>query len=121
MDWPGSVIWWHVYPLGFAGAERTAVDEVQHRLPRLGAWLDYVIDLGANGLLLAPLFASASHGYDTLDHYRIDPRLGDDADFDELLAGCRARGIRVCLDGVFNHVAREYPIVRAALAGGPDS
>ena len=121
MDWPGSVIWWHVYPLGFVGAERKAIEGVQHRLPRLGAWLDYVIDLGANGLLLAPLFASASHGYDTIDYFRIDPRLGDDADFDELIAGCRARGIRVCLDGVFNHVAREHPIVQAAVSGGPDS
>jgi cyclomaltodextrinase / maltogenic alpha-amylase / neopullulanase len=125
MDWPGSVIWWHVYPLGFVGAERTGhtvgVEEVQHRLPRLGAWLDYVIELGANGLLLAPVFASASHGYDTVDHFRIDPRLGDDADFDELVGACRARGIRLCVDGVFNHVARMHPIVQAALAGGPDS
>jgi glycosidase len=121
MDWPGSVIWWHVFPLGFVGAERTAVTEVEHRLPKLSAWLDYVIELGANGVLLAPVFASATHGYDTLDHLRIDPRLGDDADFDALVAGCRERGIRVCLDGVFNHVAREHPIVTAALAGGPES
>ncbi len=121
MDWPGSVIWWHVFPLGFVGAERAAVDKVHHRLPQLSAWLDYVIELGANGLLLAPVFASASHGYDTLDHFRIDPRLGDDADFDALLAECREHGIRLCLDGVFNHVAREHPIVQAALAGGADS
>ena len=121
MDWPGSVIWWHVFPLGFVGAEREAVSDVHHRLPQLSAWLDYVIELGANGLLLAPVFASASHGYDTLDHFRIDPRLGDDADFDALVAGCNEKGIRVCLDGVFNHVAREHPIVEAALAGGPES
>ena len=121
MDWPGNAIWWHVFPLGFVGAERAAVTEVQHRLGRLSAWLDYVIELGANGLLLAPILASATHGYDTLDHLRIDPRLGDDADFDALVAGCRVRGIRVCLDGVFNHVAREHPIVQAAIAGGPES
>ena len=121
MDWPDNVIWWHVFPLGFVGAERTAVTDVQHRLGRLSAWLDYVIELGANGLLLAPVLASATHGYDTLDHLRIDPRLGDDADFDALVADCRGRGIRVCLDGVFNHVAREHPIVQAAIAGGPES
>lgn len=121
MDWAGSVIWWHVHPLGFVGAEQTAVAQVQHRLPQLSAWLDYVIELGANGLLLAPIFASATHGYDTTDHYRIDPRLGDDADFDALVTACRSRGIRLCLDGVFNHLARKHPIVQAALAAGPDS
>ena len=121
MDWSSSVIWWHVYPLGFVGAERTAIDSVEHRLPQLNAWLDYVIELGANGVLLAPLFAASSHGYDTLDYFHIDPRLGDDADFDALVEGCKERGIRVCLDGVFNHVARAHPIVEAALAGGPDS
>ncbi len=118
-DWTASVIWWHVYPLGFLDAERHAVTTVQHRLPRLLNWLDYVIDLGANGLLLAPIFASSSHGYDTLDHYRIDPRLGDQADFDALVAACRERGIRICLDGVFNHLGRNHEIVRRAIAAGP--
>ncbi|MCC6495832.1 MAG: alpha-amylase [Propionibacteriaceae bacterium] len=121
MSWADSVIWWHVYPLGFVGAERTAVPNLQHRLPQLENWLDYLIGLGANGLLLAPLFASASHGYDTLDHYRIDTRLGDGADFDHLVRECGERGIRVCLDGVFNHLARNHPVVQAALDGGPDS
>ncbi len=118
-DWTSSVIWWHVYPLGFLDAERHAVSTVQHRLPRLLNWLDYVIDLGANGLLLAPIFASSSHGYDTLDHYRIDPRLGDQADFDALVASCRERGIRICLDGVFNHLGRNHQLVRRAIAAGP--
>lgn len=117
--WSASVIWWHVYPLGFVDAERHAVTEVSHRLPKLVNWLDYVIELGANGLLLAPIFFSGSHGYDTLDHYRIDPRLGDDADFDELVSQCRARGVRICLDGVFNHLARDHEIVRRAIAAGP--
>lgn len=121
MDWPASVIWWHIYPLGFVGAERTAVSPVHHRLGQLGNWLDYAVDLGTSGLLLAPVFASASHGYDTLDHYQIDRRLGDDADFDALLAACQERGLRVCLDGVFNHLSREHPIVQRALAAGPDT
>lgn len=117
--WPSTVIWWHVYPLGFVDAERNAVTEVTHRLPQLLNWLDYVVELGANGLLLAPVFFAGSHGYDTLDHYRIDPRLGDDADFDELIAQARARGIRICLDGVFNHLARDHEIIRRAIAAGP--
>lgn len=119
MDWPAHVIWWHCYPLGFVNAEDNAVHEVRHRLGQLTNWLDYLIDLGCNGLLMAPIFASVSHGYDTLDHYRIDPRLGDDEDFGELMWKAKERGIRVLLDGVFNHVSREHPIVQRALAAGP--
>jgi glycosidase len=52
----------------------------------------------------------------TLDHFRIDPRLGDDADFDALIEGARRRGLRVILDGVFNHVGREFPAFRQAIA-----
>ncbi|OYO18707.1 alpha-amylase [Enemella dayhoffiae] len=112
MQWPRTVIWWHVYPLGFTGApirEGAARESgPQHRLEHLLGWLDHVVELGTNGLLLGPVFASDTHGYDTLDHFRIDPRLGDDADFDALAAGCRERGIRLVLDGVFNHVARGF-------------
>ena len=54
------------------------------------------------------MFASRTHGYDTTDHYRIDPRLGDDADFDHVVAEAHGRGLRVLLDGVFNHVATDF-------------
>jgi glycosidase len=125
VGWVASVIWWHCYPLGFVGAETRAEElaegEVRHRLGRLIGWLDYLIELGANGLMLAPVFASTSHGYDTLDYFRVDPRLGDLDDFDDLVRNARARGIRVCLDGVFNHVSQDHEIVRRALEDGPDS
>ncbi len=115
--WPEHVMWWHVYPLGFVGAPiRDGVDtdaELVHRLDRLEAWLDHVIGLGLNGLLLGPVFASETHGYDTVDHLRIDPRLGDDGDVDRLLAAARRRGIRVLFDGVFNHVGRAHPALRS--------
>lgn len=117
--WVDYAIWWHCYPLGFVGAERTAVADVHHRLDHLIGWLDYVASIGCNGLLLGPVFASESHGYDTVDHYRIDPRLGDEADFRRLLDEAHERGIRVLLDGVFNHVGRGNPIVQRAEAAGP--
>ncbi len=123
--WVGHVFWWQVYPLGFVGAEREVADlpdgRVEHRLGRLEGWLDHLVSLGCNGLLLGPVFASTSHGYDTVDYLRIDPRLGDDADFDALVAACHDRGVRVLLDGVFNHVSRDFPPVAAALAEGPSS
>ncbi|MEA5154990.1 alpha-amylase family glycosyl hydrolase [Raineyella sp.] len=118
-----TAVWWHVYPLGALGApirgERPA--EVVHRLSGLEAWLDHVVDLGCSGLLLGPVFASDTHGYDTLDHFALDPRLGDDADFDHLLAAAAERGLAVVLDGVFNHVGRRHPWVERALAEGPQS
>src|SRR5687768_7912241 len=82
-DWVADAVWWHVYPLGFLGAEReaTADGHLAHRLSRLEPWLDYAVELGASGIALGPVFAAETHGYDTVDHLRIDPRLGDDADF----------------------------------------
>ncbi|HNL51347.1 MAG TPA: alpha-amylase family glycosyl hydrolase [Actinomycetota bacterium] len=115
-DWVHHVVWWQIHPLGFVDAPLTAQPEVVHRLPRVEAWLDYLIELGASGLALGPIFTSASHGYDTIDYYRIDPRLGDEADFAHLVEQAHARGIRVLLDGVFNHVGRDFPMFQEGRA-----
>ncbi|MHA3704088.1 alpha-amylase family glycosyl hydrolase [Jatrophihabitans sp. YIM 134969] len=108
-DWVAHAVWWQVYPLGFTGADTTGGDRSVHGgLDQVVAWLDHAIDLGASGLALGPVFESTSHGYDTLDHFRVDTRLGDDAAFDRLVAAAHDRGLRVLLDGVFNHVGREH-------------
>jgi glycosidase len=116
-------IFWHAYPLGFVGAfpadDPPRADE--HRLRRITEWLDHVVTLGLSGIALGPVFASRTHGYDTTDHYRIDPRLGDDADFDDLLRQAHQRGLRVLLDGVFNHVGTNFAKYRAALDGDDDA
>jgi glycosidase len=133
-----------VYPLGFTGAPIREQDAARAgaegaapagaggtatagagatvpvmRLDRLLPWLDHAVGLGADGLLLGPVFTAASHGYDTLNHWEIDPRLGDDAAFDRLVAACRERGLRLVLDGVFNHLGAQHPLVTRALAEGP--
>src|SRR5579863_2568130 len=95
--WSEHAIWWQLHPISFAAGGGLA---------RIEGWLDYLIELGCNGLALGPVFASESHGYDTIDHFRIDPRLGTEADFDHLVRACHDRGIRVLLDGVLNHVGR---------------
>jgi cyclomaltodextrinase len=124
-EWIRNAVWWHVYPLGFVDAEATAAEAgsapARHRLGRLEPWLDYAAELGATGLALGPIFASETHGYDTVDHYRIDARLGDDDDFDRLVAAATERGLRVLLDGVFNHVGRGFPTFRRAVELGPSS
>lgn len=125
-------IWWQVYPLGATGAPiRPATGEegavtapgspgAPARLDRLEPWLDYAVELGANGLSLGPIFHSTTHGYDTIDHFAIDPRLGDAAAFDRLAEACRKRGLALMLDGVFNHVGYDHPLFQAALAGGAE-
>ena len=116
-------VWWHIYPLGFVGAEREAAEcpELQHRLTKITGWMDYAVNLGVSGLLLAPIFASSTHGYDTIDHFEIDRRLGDNADFDALVGEAKRRGLRLILDGVFNHVGRDFPAFQRAIAGGPQA
>lgn len=108
-DWVQHAIWWHVYPLGFTGADTTGAD----RSPALGldhltSWLDHAVTLGVNGVALGPVFESATHGYDTLDYFTIDSRLGDRAAWDRFTAACRERGLKIMLDGVFNHVAPGF-------------
>lgn len=119
--WVEHVIWWQVYPLGFVGAEKTATDRpaAQHRLLDLLPWLDYAVELGASGLALGPVFASETHGYDTTDYFRIDARLGTLEDFDTLVAEAHRRGLRILLDGVFNHVGRSFRPFQDVLVDGP--
>ena len=120
-DWIRYAVWWQVYPLGFTGAP--AGPPVRAPRPRTGcgasSWLDYAAGLGATGIALGPVFAAHTHGYDTVDHFRIDPRLGDEDDFLALVAAARSRGLRVLLDGVFNHVGRGFPAFAAVLEQGP--
>jgi neopullulanase len=71
--------------------------------------LDYLQDLGITALYLNPIFhAGSNHRYNTIDYLRIDPRLGTDADFDALIEDVHRRGMRLVLDGVFNHSGRGF-------------
>jgi cyclomaltodextrinase len=121
--WVEHVIWWQIYPLGFVGAYPAngpppTADE--HRLRRIPEWFDHAIALGASGVALGPIFAARTHGYDTTDYYRIDPRLGDEEDFEYLVTEAHRRGLRVLLDGVFNHVGPDFDRHRRAVQDGED-
>lgn len=121
--WADQAILWQLYPLGFVGADVTGnvAEPDRHLLRRLIEWLDYAVELGCSGLLLGPIFASATHGYDTIDYTKIDPRLGTDEDFDALVTACHERGLKVVLDGVFNHVASTHPAYLDVLEHGESS
>ena len=117
--WAESAIWWHIYPIGFLGAEKNALAASSAVIPRLTGlepWLQYLLELGCNGLLLAPIFASSTHGYDTIDHFNIDHRLGTNDDFLWLAERCKTLGIKLVLDGVFNHVGRQFGPFQDVLA-----
>src|SRR6185312_7562948 len=117
-EWIRHAIWWQVYPLGALGAEPGALPdgaEPRPRLRRLCDWVPHLVSLGCNGLALGPVFESQTHGYDTVDHLAVDRRLGTEQDLQALIDTCSEAGVRVLLDGVFNHVGRGFPRFRQVL------
>ena len=120
-DWVRHAIWWQVYPLGFTGAERTALPEGADPVPRLRqleAWLPHLVELGCNGLALGPVFASETHGYDTVDHLRVDPRLGSEADLQRAAGRLRRpRGPRAVRRRLQPRRPRAPALPRAPRAG----
>jgi glycosidase len=121
--WAWDSFFYHVYPLGLCGAparnDFNAAPEP--RLDRLHGWLGHIRELGANALYLGPVFESTAHGYDTADYWHVDRRLGTDEDLRSLIAACHEAGIRVVLDGVFNHVGRDFWAFRDVQANGATS
>jgi cyclomaltodextrinase / maltogenic alpha-amylase / neopullulanase len=121
--WALDAVFYHVYPLGLCGAPRRndfAAAPVD-RLEALHGWIGHVRSLGANALYLGPLFESSGHGYDTADYWHVDRRLGTDATLVRLVEACHSAGIRVVLDGVFNHVGRDFWAFRDVRERGADS
>jgi glycosidase len=90
-------------------------------LASLSAHLDHIVHLGADVLYLNPIhLAYTNHKYDALDFQAISPEFGDHADFVRLAAAVHAHGMKLVLDGVFNHMGRNAPIFQEAFAN-PDS
>lgn len=112
--WSFDSIFYHIYPLGFCGApkQNDFSSPPQFRLDKIHSWFSHLKSLGVNALYLGPLFESTSHGYDTSDYFNVDRRLGTNADLKNLISALHQNGIRVILDGVFNHVGRYFPQFR---------
>jgi glycosidase len=121
--WAQDACFYHVYPLGMCGAPRRNdfVSPPEGRLAQLFDWIGHWQSLGITALYLGPVFESTVHGYDTADYYTVDRRLGDHALLRELVAALHRAGIRVILDGVFNHVGRHFWAFRDVQQHGPHS
>lgn len=108
-SWVNSSVFYHIYPLGFCGADRIHTDNtVNHSILKIIDWIKHFKKLNINALYLGPVFESSSHGYDTRNYEKIDSRLGDEEDLKKVSEKLHDSGIRMVLDGVFNHVGREF-------------
>ena len=121
--WATDSVFYHVYPLGLCGAPARNDFDAQpvERLDQLTGWLGHIRCLGCNALYLGPLFESTAHGYDTADYWHLDRRLDTDETLRRFVAASHGAGIRVVLDGVFNHVGRDFWAFRDVQANGQGS
>ena len=110
IHWPNEAIFYHIYPLGFCGApmQNDFSAAPVERLAKISQWLPHLHDLGVNALYLGPVFESSAHGYDTADYYHVDRRLGTNQSLQALSQQLHNQGMRLILDGVFNHVGRDF-------------
>ena len=107
--WYDEAVFYHMYPLGLVGAPKyQESEEVVHRFTELEEWVPHMAGLGCTAVYIGPLFESGSHGYDTWDYKKVDQRLGSNEDFVRFVQKCHEAGLRVVVDGVFNHTGREF-------------
>ena len=109
MAWYEEAIFYHIYPLGLTGApKQNDYGTPALRLRQIFPWIGHIKDIGCNAIYIGPLFESVGHGYETTDYRKLDSRLGENQDLKDFVAACHAQGIRVVLDGVFNHTGRDF-------------
>ena len=100
--WAYESVFYQIYPLGFCGAPFENDGVLEHRIKKVNDWIPHIKKVGANAIYFSPVFESDTHGY------KIDTRLGTNEDFAEVCDNLHKEGIKVVLDGVFNHVGRGF-------------
>lgn len=106
--WAYDSVFYQIYPLGFCGAPLKNDGITKPRIRKVLNWIPHIQKLGCNAVYFGPVFDSDAHGYDTRDYRKIDCRLGTNEDFAAVCTALHKAGIRVVLDGVFNHVGRGF-------------
>ena len=135
-EWANDIVMYHIFPDSFASGKRqiekhgkkcecdgaSSVTKLGGNLKGIVANLDYLRNMGINCIYLNPIFAASSyHKYDTIDYFEIDPCLGTKEDFKQLVKTCHKNGIRVILDGVFNHCGPDFFAFKDVLLNGEKS
>lgn len=135
-SWAKELVMYQIFPDSFASEEQHLIgrskpcsaEKVQMEgklggtLEGIGKNLDYLTYLGINCIYLNPIFSANSyHKYDTIDYYEVDPCFGTKEDLKALVKECHSRGIRVLLDGVFNHCGPDFFAFRDVLEKGEHS
>lgn len=106
--WAYESVFYQIYPLGFCGAPFENDGVLEHRILKVLDWIPHMEKLGIDAIYFSPVFESDTHGYNTRDYSKIDCRLGTNEDFRQVVQALHAHGIKVVLDGVFNHVGRGF-------------
>ena len=135
-EWVQDAVVYNIFPDSFADGKRSMTDQSTTAdwlgnecrslhggtVNGIRENLDYIRELGCNCIYLNPLFAASSyHKYDTLDYFHVDPTRGTDEDFRLLVQEAHAMGIRVLIDGVFNHLCWRHPFFQDVLEKGKAS
>lgn len=108
MSYINESVIYNIYPLGFCGAPKDNDFKQEYRLDKIYDCIEHLKKMSVNVLVFNPVFESTRHGYDTIDYRKIDSRLGDNNSFKAICSTLHKNGIRVILDGVFNHVGRDF-------------
>ena len=137
-DWVAQTVWYQIFPERFANGNPaispegvrpwdasiapTMLDFFGGDLQGIIDHLDYLEELGITGLYLCPIFESPSnHKYDTIDYFEIDQHFGDKETFRQLVKEAHARGMKIMLDAVFNHIGYDSPQWQDVVKHGEDS
>lgn len=106
--WFEKSVIYQIYPFGFCGAPAKNDGVLVSRILKVIDYIPHLKKLNMDAVYFCPVFESSSHGYDTSDFSKIDVRLGSNEDFKLVCEKLHENGIRVILDGVFNHVGRNF-------------
>ena len=135
--WVKDTVWYQIFPERFANGnprlnppntlpwgsvEPTTTSFFGGDFEGIIDHLDYLVELGINGIYFTPIFkAPSNHKYDTIDYFEIDPQFGDKQTFKRLVEECHKKGIRVMLDAVFNHSGYYFAPFQDVLKNGEKS
>ncbi len=106
--WAYESVFYQIYPMGFTGVPYENDGVQRHGILDVIDWIPHIKKTGCNAIYFSPVFESDTHGYNTRDYSKIDTRLGTNEDFKKVCDALHENGIRVVLDGVFNHVGRGF-------------